>query len=408
MMKRVGNWIVNVLVIVGLLIPITVDPLVVKAESKANTLGELKQELAKLKEQKAYQDNQKNLTQKEINQNIASIQQADNEKEKVRNEVTQAENRIVESEEEISKVTEETKSLLKYFQLIEGENEYIEYITKASSMTELIMRISAVEQIADYNQRKLHELDDLVKENEQLKVELAEKEKELEAKIEASTEAISSLRNQLSALNEINEDINSQINNQQALIKYYEGVCTSDDQLLSDCIKVASNAGWTKPLVKGRVTSPWGYRVDPITGAASSFHNAVDIGGNPEGTPIYAGTNGTVAAITRKSSCGGNIIYIHSEVQGKAYTIQYAHVLDVYVNVGDTVTINDVIATVGGGPKTWSYERCSTGAHLHYGISTGYYLGGGPYGYSSFNKFVASSVQPVGFPALGIWWYSRW
>ncbi len=408
MMKKVGKVIFNFSMIIALLIPITMDPLVVRAESKANTLGELKQELTKLKEQKAYQDNQKNLTQQEINQNIASIQQADKEKEQVRAEVTNAQNRIVESEEEISKVTEETKSLLKYFQLIEGENEYIEYITKASSTTELIMRISAVEQIADYNQKKLHELDDLIKENEELKVELAAKEKELEAKIEASSVAIGSLRNQLSALNELNEDINSQINNQQALIKYYEGVCTSDDQPLSECIKVASNSGWTKPLVQGRVTSPWGYRVDPITGAASSFHNAVDIGGNPEGTPIYAGTNGTVAAITRRSNCGGNMIYIHSEVQGKAYTIQYAHVLDVYVNVGDTVTINDVIATVGGGPKTWSYERCSTGAHLHYGVSTGYYLGGGPDGYSSWSKFVASSVQPVGFPALGIWWYSRW
>ena len=192
------------------------------------------------------------------------------------------------------------------------------------------------------------------------------------------------------------------------LIKYYEGICQSDDQLLSDCVKVASNSGWTKPLPYGWVSSPWGYRVDPITGAASSFHNAVDIAGNAEGTPIYSGTNGTVAAITRRSSCGGNMIYVHSEVQGKAYTIQYAHVLDVYVKVGDTVTINDVIATVGGGPKTWSYERCSTGAHLHYGISTGYYLGGGPYGYSSFNKFVASSVKPVGFPAVGVKWYTRW
>lgn len=408
MIKRVRNIIINCSLVIALLIPITVDPLVVRAESKANTLGELKQELTKLKEQKAYQDSQKNLTQQQINQNIASIQQADKEKEEVRAEVTNAQNRIVESEEQIAKVTDETKSLLKYFQLIEGENEYIEYITKASSTTELIMRVSAVEQISDYNQRKLHELDDLIKENEELKVELAEKEKELEAKIEASSAAIGTLRNQLSALNELNEDINSQINNQQALIKYYEGVCTSDDQLLSDCVKVASNSGWTKPLVKGRITSPFGYRVDPITGAASSFHNAVDIGGNPEGTPIYAGTNGTVAAITRKSSCGGNIIYVHSEVQGKPYTIQYAHVLNVYVNVGDTVTINDVIATVGGGASTKSYDHCSTGAHLHYGVSTGYYLGGGPYGYSSWSKFIASAIQPPGFPAYGMSWSSRW
>ena len=205
MIRKISNGIFRILLIVALLIPVTVDPLIARAEStKANTLGDLKKELEKLKQEKANSDNQKALTQGQINQNISSIQQADKEKEEVRAEVTEAQNKIVECEDEIASVTDETKALLKYYQLMQGENEYIEYITKASSTTELIMRISAVEQIADYNQNKLTELKDLIKKNEDLKVELAAKEKELEAKIDASTNAISSLRNQLSALNEIN------------------------------------------------------------------------------------------------------------------------------------------------------------------------------------------------------------
>lgn len=407
MIKNMLKISFRLILIICLLIPGTIDPLTVYAASKANTIAELKEELNKLKQEKAQSDNEKELTQSQINQNIQNIQNADKEKAQIQEEVTAAQNKITECEKEIEEVTVETQELLKYYQLTQGENQYIEYITGASSTTELIMRIAAVEQISDYNQKKLKELDALIIEKQNLQVELAEKEKELEAKIDASAAAISSLKGQLSALNEVNEDIDSQINNQNALIKYYEGICDSDTQPLSECVKVASNSGWTKPLVKGKVTSNWGYRVDPITGAASSFHNAVDIGGNAEGTPIYSGTNGTVAAITRKSSCGGNMIYIHSEVNGKAYTIQYAHVLTVNVKVGQTVTINDVIATVGGGAKTSYYDRCSTGAHLHYGISTGYYLGGGADGYSSWSKFVASSVKPVGFPAKGVWWYSR-
>lgn len=39
-----------------------------------------------------------------------------------------------------------------YFQLMQGENVYMEFISDSSSMTELVMRSDAVNQIADYNQ----------------------------------------------------------------------------------------------------------------------------------------------------------------------------------------------------------------------------------------------------------------
>ena len=44
---------------------------------------------------------------------------------------------------------------------------------------------------------------------------------------------------------------------------------------------------------KGVITSPYGTRVDPVTGAASAFHEGVDIA-DDYGTPIVATAAGTV------------------------------------------------------------------------------------------------------------------
>ena len=55
--------------------------------------------------------------------------------------------------------------------------------------------------------------------------------------------------------------------------------------------------------------------------------------------------------------------------------------------VGDIVTITSVIGTVGGGE---SYDNCSTGAHLHFGILKGWS------GYTYYNP-----RNYIKFPRLG-------
>lgn len=379
----------------------------VLAASKATTIAELKDELADLKSQKAQAESQKAQAQSDISANKNNMYSAYKQQEEIANQVEEAKNKISESETKIESTTKDLDSILKYYQITDNDNIYMEYITGASTPTDLIMRISAVEQLTSYYQDMIKNLKDLILEKQNLQVELDAKNTELDQKIDNYSDAISALNNQLSEYNELNEDIDSQIKNQQALINYYKTVCTSETQKLSDCVSVAASAGWLRPLVKGKITSGWGYRVNPLTGKAMSFHNAYDIGGNPEGTPVYAAAAGTVAAVTVRSSCGGNIIYIHVNVGGEAYTTQYAHLLTINVKVGDKVTSSTQIGSIGGGSQTKSYDKCSTGAHLHFGVSKGYYLGGGADGYSSWSRFIANSVEPKGFPKIGVYWYKR-
>jgi len=391
--------------VLTLILTFIIEPINVSAKA-AETLGDLKKELTALQKEKKDNENKKKNTQAEINNKNAAVKQANDDIVKAENEIEASKIKIAESELEIDKISAETEELLRFMQIMNGENAYLEYVTGASSMTEMIMRLKAVDQITTYNRESLDALKDLIKENEQLQIDLAAKQIELENKIVEYEKRINSLGQDLSELAEISEDIDDQIKNQRALIKSYEDMGCKDDQKLSQCVDIAKNAGWLKPLVKGRVTSLWGYRIHPTKGTYK-FHNGIDLGIG-EGTKIYAAASGTVAAITKKSSCGGNKVYVHSYVNGKAYTHYYFHLLKINVKVGDKISTDTLIGTVGGGKSTQSYDKCTTGAHLHFGIAKGFYLGGGSEGYSSYSKFTSNSINPPGFPGKGVWFYSRY
>lgn len=406
-MKKFINYSFRLILVVLMLIPYFIEPFSVMAvtnASKATTIAGLKKELEALKQQKTDAQKEKKQTQNQINQNKQAVENARQEQQQIANDVVDAEEKIKKSNEDIVKAKEDVDLVLKYYQLSNNQNEYLEYITGASSPTDLIMRVEAVSQLSSYYKNKIDDLDKLIKENEQLKVDLADKNTQLDEKIANTSKAISKLNNQLDEINDINEDIDSQIKNQQTLINYYKTICKSETQLLTSCTTVQASAGWLKPVVKGRINSRWGYRNQVLH--TGTFHNAHDIGGNAEGTAVYAAAAGTVAAITRRSNCGGNMVYIHANVLGKAYTMQYAHLLSIKVKVGDKVNVNTVIGTVGGGSTSYKYggyDTCTTGTHLHFGISKGYYLED----YSKWSKFIANSIEPPGYPKTGVWWYSR-
>lgn len=366
----------------------------------ASTLRELRAELSKLQAEKKANENEKQSSKNEIKNKTAAINDAYDQIEVAEGKIETAKAKIAESEVEIDKITVETNELMRFMQITSGENAYMEYVSSAGSMTDLIMRLSAVDQITDYNKEQLKKLEQLIKENEQLKIDMANYQKQLNANITSYENRINKLDKRLAELDELADSIDDQIKNQKTLIDYYVGLGCKEDQDLQQCVSVANNSGWLKPLKKGYVSSLYGYRYHPTKGYYK-LHNGIDLAGNSEGTPVYAAASGTVAAITRRSSCGGNKVYIHAYVNGVAYTTYYFHLLSINVKVGDKVNTDTVIGTVGGGKQTRSYDSCSTGAHLHFGVAKGFYLGGGQYGYSSYSTLVSKSMSPPGFGPKG-------
>ena len=380
----------------------------VKADDK--TLGDLKKELANLKAEKASNDASKSKTQLEINSQNNQIANAYAAIEQAEKDIETAKLQIEKSNQDIEKAKEESAKLLVFYELMQGDNFIMEYVSGATTMTDLMMRIDAVSQILKYNEEKLNEFEQLITENEELQIELKKKEETLNGNIKTYESSLASLKKDLSSLVEISLDIDQQINAQKEVIEMYESLGCKDDQLLSVCLGFNNNTRWVRPLTKGYISSGFGYRSFTLNGRPySDFHNGTDIAGNAGGTSVYASASGVVAAIIRKASCGGNQVYLHVYVNGQPYTVTFAHLMSINVNVGDIVNINTVIGTVGGGGSTLrvngGWDTCSTGYHLHYGVAKGHYLGGG---YSSYSKYVANSIAPTGFPALGSWFYSRY
>lgn len=110
-----------------------------------------------------------------------------------------------------------------------------------------------------------------------------------------------------------------------------------------------------------RVTSPYGKRIDPITGA-NAYHSGIDLVKGHQ-SPIYAFIPGTVIhaqmGIKGNGYGGyGNVVVIRDK---NGNTHLYAHLDSIGVKVGDIVLAGDIIGTQGTTGR-------STGSHLHYEV----------------------------------------
>lgn len=380
--------------------------MVTSAASNANNLKELRAELAAYKAKKAAADNSKSRTQSEINSSKNAISNAQNEIETNKSKIEQAKKDIQALNIEIEKTKNKINELIKVHEISSKDKAYLEYIFNAKSISDLIVRMKASEKIADYNDGLVTSYEQKIIENETLQKDLANREIELNKKIGDLESAIDSLGNKLSTFIEEALDAQSDIESTQKLINYYVNLGCGETENFNDCVKIKGDTGFLKPLNKGTITSHFGYRTHPVTGQKYKFHSGTDIGGNAEGTNVYSAANGMVGKIINKASCGGNQVYIYHTINGVKYTTGYMHLLTINVKVGDTVTNQTVIGTVGGGKKTASYERCSTGPHLHFMIGKGWYGST----YVSYNTWVTNLLNPVNvikFPAQGIFFYSR-
>jgi murein DD-endopeptidase MepM/ murein hydrolase activator NlpD len=108
--------------------------------------------------------------------------------------------------------------------------------------------------------------------------------------------------------------------------------------------------------VPGPITSGYGYRTDPVTGA-SAFHSGIDFG-SPCGTPIKAGGTGTIISAGFNSGGYGNMTLIN---HGGGLSTLYGHQSSIIVSQGQSVTQGQVIGYVGSTGK-------STGCHLHFEV----------------------------------------
>ena len=106
----------------------------------------------------------------------------------------------------------------------------------------------------------------------------------------------------------------------------------------------------TYPLKSIKVTSPYGYRRDPINGRRS-MHHGIDLQAHNE--YVYSMMDGKVEKVGYDARSGNYIILRHAD-----FTISYCHLSKVYITPGTLVFVGTIIGRSGSTGR-------ATGEHLH-------------------------------------------
>ena len=270
----------------------------------------------------------------------------------------------------------------------DGDVSYWAVVFKANSFSDLLDRISMVQEINAADQRRLKEIrtvaqqvstvqSELVFEKtalESIKEELGAAEITLESKRAESDRLLQDLvarGQEFEELIDKSEDLQSDLMKQIAkkekdlkAAEYQEWLATyvpttkpSGTDVTPSTQTTPSSAGWIKPLKTLRVTSAFGMRIHPIS-KVWKMHEGVDFSA-AQGTPIYAARSGKVTTASYQAGGAGYYVSIN---HGDGFSSIYMHMTHYIVKPGDYVNAGQVIGYVGstGG---------STGPHLHFGIA---------------------------------------
>ena len=286
----------------------------------------------------------------------------------------------------------------------EGEISYWEVLFKAKSFSDLLDRLNMVEEITASDKRRLAELSDAAAQVETAQAELAEEKGELEIAKEELDEAHEQMDIKSLEADALLQELLTKADDLEALEAEFEA---QEQAFLEEIAKkeeeydaakqaeweaymatyvppttappagstnnstatnsgstgssgggsVGSGAGggWVVPCSYTSITSPFGPRVSPTTGA-STYHQGVDLD-TGTGWPVVAAKAGI--AYTGYGSAAGNYVTID---HGNGVRSIYMHLSGFSVSNGTIVSAGQQIGLTGS-------TGVSTGDHLHFGIS---------------------------------------
>ena len=279
----------------------------------------------------------------------------------------------------------------------EGELSYWEVLFKANSFSDLLDRLNIVEEIAASDNRRLKQLSDAADAVEVAQVDLQAEKAEMEEtkkELDAAQEEMNAKRQEA---DDLLQELLSKADDLEALEAEFQAM---DEEFLKQIAtkeqeysaakqaeweaymatyvppttagagqsidKPASGSGgsggtavgggWVRPCSYTSITSPFGNRVSPTSGA-STFHQGVDLD-TGTGWPVVAAKAGVVT-VAGYGSAAGNYVKID---HGGGVSSIYMHLNSYCVSAGTIVSAGQNIGTTGA-------TGVATGDHLHFGIA---------------------------------------
>ena len=299
------------------------------------------------------------------------------------------------AEDRLEALNQENKERIRTMEE-EGEVSYWEVLFKANSFSDLLDRLNMVEEIAASDKRRLQELSDAANKVEEAQAELETEKGELETtkkdlddtqaemneKNKESEALLQELLQKADDLQALEEECKEQENAFLKQIAAMEVQFNAAKQREWEAWKATSvpattaaggtngsggtsgssggssggSGGWLVPCSYTSITSPFGNRVSPTSGA-STYHQGVDLD-TGTGDNVYASRAGVVT-VAGWGNAAGNYVQINHQ---DGFSSIYMHLKSSCVSAGQIVSAGELIGLTGATGIT-------TGDHLHFGIS---------------------------------------
>ena len=406
-MKNRKRWVSVMSGIMAAIMLLSLILSLIPTKAGAASSGEIRKQIAALKEEKKEIEAQLKDVKSQLKENdneIAGIvsrkdaidqeiqllhQQVDNINHQVATDallIADKQDELDDANCRLDDLNEKNKARLRAMEE-DGELSYWAVIFKANSFSDLLDRISMVQEINAADQRRLREISEVAQQVSTVQKELVREKSDLESvkkELDAAEVTLAERRaeadkllteliakgEEFEALIDESEDLQSDLMKQIAqkekdlkAQEYKEWLATyvpttkPSGTDTTPSTQAPSSSGWIKPLKSYTLTSAFGMRVHPISGVYK-MHEGVDLSA-PQGTPIYAAKSGKVTTTSYQAGGAGYYVSIN---HGDGFSSIYMHMTHYIVKPGDYVNAGQVIGYVGstGG---------STGPHLHFGIS---------------------------------------
>ena len=250
-----------------------------------------------------------------------------------------------------------------------GGYNVLALVVNSASFADLLAALDDMGAIMDSDKELEHEYRAARQETERVKAEYEAVREECQEKQSALEEEKARIEQQIADTEEQLAALADQI---EAAMQQYEAEQAAEQQAAAELTQLiaqyqaeqaekqraAAAAAAAAANCSSRVTSRFGYRADPFTGA-SSGHAGIDIDGfGNDGAPIVAAAGGTV--VTATTGGGGYGTYVLID-HGNGYQTVYAHMSGLAVSSGDSVGAGQTIGYLGATGR-------ATGTHCHFEV----------------------------------------
>lgn len=353
----------------------------------ASSLDEINRQLRELEKQKENAAWERTLTDRKLNQVVKDKKQAKEEFNNLLQVMDKVSGEMNQYQQEIDKTTDEvlqagkdlqnaedrvasrdqmirsklrlmySNGMIKYIDVLLSSSDFSDFLDRLNSLTSII---GQDESILEANKRDRNLIVQTKNKIEQdlgqlkdLYAKLEDKQQSLLVQEEKKKVLVASLDQTQKELEEVSEE------QEKSLIALASKVAQLNKEKNKLKLQLFSGGklAWPLPDIF-RISSNFGYRIDPLTGRKGAFHNGTDIAA-PGGTDVLAASDGIVLVAQWWGGFGNAVIIDH----GSGMWTLYGHMRNnsIRVKKDQVVKKGQLIGKVGTTGR-------STGNHLHFGV----------------------------------------